>query len=166
MVLNRQAFTRRAVVLSTARAATCAAAFSIVLGAPLAAQSTVARDTTHRDSPALPLFTWRDGALAGGFAGLTVAMFPIDQRVARHLQDSTTQANRFFRNGSRAVQYVADPGAIIIGVSLYGVGRLAHWHQVADLGLHGTEAVAVSGAFTALLKVTPPSVPAAQRRRG
>ena len=79
-------------------------------------------------------------------------MFPIDQRVARHLQDSSTQANRFFKNGSKGVQYIADPGAIIIGVSLYGVGRLAHWGQVADLGLHGTEAVAVSGALTTLLK--------------
>lgn len=50
------------------------------------------------------------------------------------------------------MQYVADPGAIIIGISLYGVGRLAHWRQVADLGLHGTEAVAVSGALTTVLK--------------
>jgi len=153
VVLSRPSLARGAAGLrAVARAATRAAAFSIVLGAPLSAQSTPARDTTHRDSPPLPLFTWRDGALAGGFAGLTVAMFPIDQRVARHLQDSSTQANRFFRNGSKAVQYVADPGALIIGVSLYGVGRVAHWRQVADLGLHGTEAVAVSGALTALLK--------------
>jgi membrane-associated phospholipid phosphatase len=50
------------------------------------------------------------------------------------------------------VQSIADPGALIIGVSLYGVGRLAHWREVADLGLHGTEAVAVSGALTALVK--------------
>jgi hypothetical protein len=79
-------------------------------------------------------------------------MFPIDQRVAGHLQDSSTQTNRFFKNGSKSVEYIADPGAVIIGVSLYGVGRLAHWKPVADLGLHGTEAVAVSGALTTLLK--------------
>lgn len=129
-----------------------AAMLSIVGGVPLRAQSAVPSDTTHRESPQLPLFTWRDAALAGGFGALTVAMFPFDRRVAQHLQDSSTQANRFFRNGSKSVQYIADPGAIIIGVSLYGVGRLAHWGPVADLGLHGTEAVAVSGAFTALLK--------------
>ncbi len=79
-------------------------------------------------------------------------MFPIDQRVARHLQDSTTQANRFFKNTSDVVQYVADPGSIIIGVGMYGVGRIAHWRNVADLGLHGTEAVALSGSITYLLK--------------
>jgi membrane-associated phospholipid phosphatase len=128
------------------------AALATLVGAPLRAQSPVPRDTTRVESPPPPLFTWRDGALAGGFAGLTVAMFPLDKRVGRQLQDSSTQANRFFRNGSKSVQYIADPGAIIIGVSLFGVGRLAHWRQVADLGLHGTEAVAVSGAFTALLK--------------
>ena len=120
-------------------------------GAPLHAQAPAPSDTSHRESQ-LPLFTWRDAALAGGFGALTVAMFPIDQRVATHLQDSSTQANRFFKNGSKAVQYLADPGAIIIGASLYGVGRLAHWREVADLGLHGTEAVAVSGALTTVLK--------------
>ena len=80
-------------------------------GAPLHAQAPAPSDTSHRESQ-LPLFTWRDAALAGGFGALTVAMFPIDQRVATHLQDSSTQANRFFRNGSKAVQYLADPGAI------------------------------------------------------
>ncbi|MBW8769385.1 MAG: phosphatase PAP2 family protein [Gemmatimonadetes bacterium] len=124
---------------------------SILGSVPLRAQAPVAADSAHREAP-LPLFTWRDAALAGGFGAVTVAMFPIDRRVARHLQDSSTQANRFFRNGSKSVQYIADPGAVIIGVSLYGVGRLAHWREVADLGLHGTEAVAVSGAVTTLLK--------------
>jgi membrane-associated phospholipid phosphatase len=130
---------------------TVAFTLSILGGAPLRAQSPVASDSSHRESQ-LPLFTWRDAALAGGFGALTVAMFPVDQRVARQLQDSSTQANRFFRNGSKAVQYLADPGAIIIGASLYGVGRLAHWREVADLGLHGTEAVAVAGALTTVLK--------------
>jgi membrane-associated phospholipid phosphatase len=119
--------------------------------APLAAQS-VGADTAHAAPARPPLVTWRDAALAGGFAGLTVAMLPLDRRIARHLQDSSTQANRFFRNGSKSVQYIADPGAVIIGVSLYGVGRLGHWRPLADLGLHGTEAVAVSGGLTALLK--------------
>ena len=128
------------------------AALACVRGGALHAQAPVASDTSHRESPERPLFTWRDAALGGGFGVLTVAMFPLDQRVARQLQDSSTQANRFFRNGSKSVQYIADPGAVIIGVSLYGVGRLAHWRQVADLGLHGTEAVAVSGALTALVK--------------
>ena len=108
----------------------------------------------HGDSihAAQTLFTWRDAALAGAFATATIAMFPIDRAAAQHLQDSTTQANRFFKNASREVQYVADPGSIVIGVSMYGIGRVLHQRNVADLGLHGTEAVVLSGAVTALIK--------------
>jgi membrane-associated phospholipid phosphatase len=98
------------------------------------------------------LFTWRDAALAGGFTVLTIAMFPVDRSVARRLQVPGNQENRFLKNASRGVQYVADPGSIVIGMGMYGVGRLAGWREVADLGLHGTEAVALSGTITAVLK--------------
>jgi len=113
------------------------------------AQTPMAGDSIHA---AKTLFTWRDAALAAGFTGLTVAMLPLDQSFATRLEDSTTQANHFFKNASVDVQYIADPGSIVIGVSLYGIGRLGHWRNVADLGLHGTEAVAVSGIITGVLK--------------
>ena len=116
---------------------------------PLAAQTVLSGDSIHA---AKTLFTWRDGVLATGFTGLTVAMFPVDRSLARRLQDSSAQANRFFKNASKNLQYFADPGSIVIGISMYGVGRLAKWRDVEDLGLHGFEAVAVSGVVTALLK--------------
>jgi membrane-associated phospholipid phosphatase len=118
-------------------------------GKPATAQTPMAGDSVHA---AKTLFTWRDGVLAAGFAGLTIAMLPIDQHVAQRLQDPRNQANHFLKNASKDVQYVADPGSVVIGIGLYGVGRLAHWREVADLGLHGTEAVALSGVITALLK--------------
>ena len=106
-------------------------------------QNTPAVDTTRR---AKTLFTWQDGALAGGFAVVTVAMFPIDKSIALRLQDSSTQANHFLKNASVDVQYLADPGAVIIGVSLYGIGRVGHWKEVADLGLQaGTEGACPRG---------------------
>src|SRR5215475_11081082 len=113
------------------------------------AQTRVVDDSIHA---AKTLFTWRDGLLAAGFTGLTVAMFPLDRSFARRLQDPSNQDNRFFRNASKNIQYFADPGSIVIGVSMYSVGRLATWRAAEDLGLHGTEAVAVSGVVTALLK--------------
>jgi membrane-associated phospholipid phosphatase len=112
-------------------------------------QTQISGDSIHA---AKTLFTWRDGVLAGGFTGLTVAMFPVDRSLARRLQDSSAQANRFFKNASKNIQYFADPGSIVIGVSMYAVGRVAQWRTVEDLGLHGTEAVAVSGVVTAVLK--------------
>jgi len=116
---------------------------------PAGAQTPMPGDSVHA---AKTLFTWRDAVLAGAFAGLTVAMFPIDQRTARRLQDSSTQANHFLKHASRDLQYMADPGSVVIGVSLYGIGRVAGWREVADLGLHGTEAVALSGTLTELIK--------------
>ncbi len=124
----------------------------LVLGAaraPVIAQTPMPGDSVHSSKT---LFTYRDAALAGGFVVLTVAMFPIDRHVAGELQNPSTQANQFFKNASRGVSYLAEPGSLIIGVSMYGVGRLAHWRDIADLGLHGTEAVLLSGAFTDLLK--------------
>jgi membrane-associated phospholipid phosphatase len=120
----------------------------------IAASEVPAQTVMHDDSihAAKTLFTWRDGVLAGGFAGLTVAMFPLDKSFARRLQDSTTQANRLLHNATTDVQFIADPGAIVIGVGMYGVGRLMRWREVADLGLHGTEGAVFAGLATTLLK--------------
>lgn len=127
----------------------CALLLTMAVTDSLPAQTAIKGDSIHA---AKTLFTWRDAALAGGFAGLTVAMFPVDKRWATKLQDSTTQASHFLKNASRDVQFVADPGAMFIGVGMYGVGRLAHWKNVADLGLHGTEAVVIAGLTTTILK--------------
>jgi membrane-associated phospholipid phosphatase len=119
-----------------------------------AATPAMAQTQAQRDSARGPktLFTWRDAALAGGFTVLTVAMFPVDQRLAAHLQNHGAQTNHFFKNASHGFEYMADPGSIVIGVGMYGVGRLARWQNVADLGLHGLEAVALSGAITNVIK--------------
>jgi len=106
-------------------------------------------DSVHA---AKTLFAHRDALLAAGFAGLTVAMFPIDKSVAGRLQNPNNQANHFFQNASTDARLLGDPGAAIIAVSMYGVGRVAKWKNVADFGLHGTEAIVMAGATTTLLK--------------
>ena len=98
------------------------------------------------------LFTWRDPLLAGGFIALTVGLLPVDGTIQRHLQDSTTQANHFLKNASRTVEYVGDPGALVVGVGMYAIGRVANLRRVEDLGLHLSEAVVASGIVTALAK--------------
>jgi len=124
------------------------------LAATLAARSAAAQTPMPNDSvhAAKTLFTYRDAVLGAGFAGLTVAMFPIDKSVAGRLQNPNAQANQFFRNASTDVRLLGDPGATIIALSMYGVGRLAPWKNVADFGLHGAEAIAVAGTMTTLLK--------------
>jgi hypothetical protein len=127
----------------------CAAAAMALAPSGAGAQTATVGDSIHA---AKTLFTWRDGVLAAGFTGLTVVMFPADRSLAQRLQDSSTQANHFLKNASRNIQYYADPGSVVIGVSLYAVGRVAKWRAVAALGLHGTEAVVISGIVTAMIK--------------
>jgi membrane-associated phospholipid phosphatase len=108
---------------------------------------TGAERTAHR-----VLFTSRDAWLAAGFAGLTVAMFPLDKHLAHSLRDSSLQANRFLSNVSHGAETLVQPGALIIGAGLYTVGRIGGWRDVADLGWHGTEAIIVASAATTVLK--------------
>lgn len=94
-----------------------------------------------------PLFRPADAYLAAAFIVGTVALHPLDKTWAQHLQDSTTQANKFFGDVASTVRTIAEPGSYLIGLSMYAVGRLTHNEKAADLGLHGTEAIAV-GALT------------------
>lgn len=121
--------------------------------ASLAAQTPVTdkRDTTHAQHQA-PFFTRKDAILAGAFAGTTIIMIPLDRHIAQRLQDSSTQANRFFKNASTGVEAIASPGAYVIGGTLYAVGKIGGYERVADLGWHGTEAVLFAQGITYMLK--------------
>jgi membrane-associated phospholipid phosphatase len=95
-----------------------------------------------------PLFTRRDAYLAVGFLALTAAATPLDERLAQRLQRSGAQNSKFLENASTGVEYIAAPGAYLIGGTLYTVGRLTGNEKMADLGWHGTEAVLVgTGVF-------------------
>ena len=113
-------------------------------------RTVVPRDTAHRERRQT-LFTHRDAILAGGFVGLTVAMFPFDERFARQIrQDSTF--NRLAQNGAVGFETIAAPGAYVIGGGLYLIGRLAKKPDLADFGWHGTEAVVLANGVTGFLK--------------
>jgi membrane-associated phospholipid phosphatase len=116
--------------------------------------STAAAQATSTDSsissPAL--FTVRDALIGAGFAAVTVAMFPLDKSIARRLNIESSRTNRFLSRSSKGVEYIADPGAIVIGSGLYLFGRFTHHPDIEDLGWHGTEAVILGSGITALLK--------------
>lgn len=117
--------------------------------APVAAAAQPA-DTTKISTD--PLFTRRDGWMAIGFLATTAAMWPLDERIAKRLQDETNQSNQFFKDAATGFELIAAPGAYIIGGTLYGVGRLTGNEKMADLGWHGTEAVAVGTVGYIVLK--------------
>src|SRR3954464_4929666 len=73
-----------------------------------------------------PLFTWRDAILAGGFAIGTVAIRPLDKSAAVSLQRPYSQQQKLLRTTSAIVRTIAEPGSVIIGTSMYAVGRVSH----------------------------------------
>ena len=121
-----------------------------LIGATILASSQLAAQTTT--SPRVPLFTWEDAVLAGGFVAATVALRPVDEYLAEHFQTKYAQQNRFLQTTATGFRTIAEPGAFIIGGTLYAAGRLSKQKDMADLGLHGTEAVIVGGLFGGVLK--------------
>ncbi len=103
--------------------------------------------------PPIPLFTYRDAVLAGSVVVATVIAKPFDERIAARLQDSSTQASRKIQGIATAVRTIASPGAYVIGVSMYAVGTIWDQDKLADVGLHGTEALLVGEAVGGVVKV-------------
>ena len=125
-------------------------AFCLWLATPVAVAGQVFEDSATASTE--PLFTKRDAFFAGGVIVATLAIAPLDKGFADYLQGSP-QTNRFFRRVSRVVETIAVPGAFIIGGGLYAAGRLADNERMADLGLHGTEAIVVGLLAATAIKV-------------
>jgi membrane-associated phospholipid phosphatase len=111
-----------------------------------------AQDTVRLKSQ--PLFGSRDAWYAAGFVGGTLAMAPFDQRIAHWFQRPSLQNDPNVERGASLFRWTGDPGALIIGGAMYGTGRVLGLHRVADLGLHGTEAIIVGGAIASAVKMT------------
>lgn len=99
-------------------------------------------------------FTGKDAAIAGLFAAGTIAMFPLDRTIAADMKNSSLQSNSFVKHTADAFRITAVPGSAIIGGGLYVIGRATHSSRMADLGLHGTEALLVGQAFGSIIKGT------------
>jgi membrane-associated phospholipid phosphatase len=125
----------------------------LLLAAALMVSGAPAVVVAQSDQPApAPLFTYRDAILAAGELVAARAVHPLDERAARRLQDSSTQANRKLQNLATFVRTTAAPGSYVIGGTMYLVGRVANNRKLASLGLHGTEALIVGEASASLLK--------------
>jgi membrane-associated phospholipid phosphatase len=92
---------------------------------------------------------WRAGR---GFVVGTFAIRPLDSPAANALQRPQSQQNRILNKAAVGFRTIAEPGSVIIGVSLYGIGRLSKNDRMADLGLHGTEALFIGEGVAVVLK--------------
>ena len=110
-----------------------------------------AADSTGGGKPTL--FERRDLYWAAGFAAATVAVEPLDRRLARTLQDEAWQANRILSRSSTGARLLGSPGAIVLGGVVYGVGRATGNRGTARVGLHAAEAVFIGDLVTGGVKV-------------
>ena len=99
-----------------------------------------------------PLFTPRDLLIAGGFVLGTVAMYPADRALARRVQREPLQNHRFLNESADFFNFMGTKGSVYIGWSMFAVGRLGRIERMADLGLHGTEALYLSQTLTKVVK--------------
>ena len=132
-----------------ARALMLLAAFAIG-SSQLDAQTSAPSDSTRK--PGKPLFTVDDALLGVGFAGITVAMFPVDKSVARRLRSTSSSENKFIDRAATGFEIIADPGSIVVGSAMYLAGRFTHHNGLEDVGLHMTESIVVGSGITAVLK--------------
>ena len=130
---------------TTARAMLLIAALGVIPVAP-------ARGQADSSGSSRPLFTYRDIGLAGVFAVGAYLVRPLDDHYAARLQDSSTQANAKLQKLSTFVRTTAAPGSWIIGTTMYVSGRVFKNEHLAELGLHGTEALLLGEAVGFAMK--------------
>jgi membrane-associated phospholipid phosphatase len=117
----------------------------VTQSSPVAAQA----DTV---TPPRQLFTSRDAALAGVFVIGGYFTRPLDKYLAERLQTPSAQDRRFLHRSATIVETIAVPGAFFIGAGMYAGGRIAKSHKLADLGLHGTEALLIGEGLGGVMK--------------
>lgn len=123
---------------------------ALTLGAANASAAAQPADTGTVSTE--PLFTSRDLWIAGGFALTTVALYPADRALAREIRRDPLQNNHFLSESADFFDFMGTKGSVYIGVSMYAVGRVARIERMADLGLHGTEALYLAQTLVKLVK--------------
>jgi membrane-associated phospholipid phosphatase len=127
-----------------------------LLGLLFAAPITAQTDTLKATSDTLPpekFFTAKDAYVAAAFTGAAIVTTHFDQRIANWLRTDHAQSDKFTRKGASFFKFMGQPAPQLIGSGLYITGRLIKSRTVADLGLHGTEAILMANAITNTTKL-------------
>ena len=107
-------------------------------------------DTINKKTP---LLVGKDALLLGVFAIGTAAVAPIDMQIANRLQDPGAQENRFLRTAATGFRLLGDPGSVVTGLGIYGVGRIDGQRRVQALGLHSVESILLASSLATGIKL-------------
>jgi membrane-associated phospholipid phosphatase len=123
---------------------------ALMVAPPLAAQS------APRDTATIPdrqLFHQSDLYVAGAFVAGTIALLPLDRHLAEAFHIEEQKNNSALNRLSSTARFFGGPGPIIIGPTMYVVGRFGHVPKLAEIAVHGTEAVVVGAAVADVIKI-------------
>ena len=102
--------------------------------------------------PPRALFTKNDAVLAGVFTIGAFVARPLDKTFAQRLQRPSAQEHKVLQKAATFFNTTAVPGAFIIGPGMYIAGRASGEHRLADLGLHGSEALLIGEILGGVIK--------------
>jgi len=108
------------------------------------------QDTINKKTP---LLVGKDVLLLGAYTIGTIAVAPLDIRVAKRLQDPGTQENRFLRRAATGLRVLASPGSLLAGAGLYGIGRADGQRRLQALGLHSVESMLIADVIGGTIKL-------------
>ncbi len=114
--------------------------------------STAAAQSADVGRAARPLFRRHDALVGAGVVAAAAAIVPFDVRLAEFIVDFGPKKHSFPYTMSKVFDNLASPGAILVGAGAYAIGRVWGNTRLADLGLHTSEAVILTGAETYVLK--------------
>jgi membrane-associated phospholipid phosphatase len=107
------------------------------------------QDTINKKTP---LLVGKDALLLGAYTIGTIAVAPLDIRVAKRLQNPATQENRFLSRAATGLRVLAVPGSFAAGVGLYGIGRAQGQRRLQALGLHSVESMLIADVLGGAIK--------------
>jgi membrane-associated phospholipid phosphatase len=80
------------------------------------------------------------------------ALMPFDARISHSFQSSTLQDNQVLHSTASAFNSYGDPGSPIIAVAILGLGVVSGSEAMTDVGMHASEAIALSGTAAWFVK--------------
>jgi len=104
------------------------------VAATLSAQSSP--DTVQKT-----FFVRRDLLMTGGIIAGSAAISAFDLRIARWMRSPEVQGSQKRHDAMEALTVINEVPLTVAGIVTYGVGRLSHDEDIADAGLHTTEAL-------------------------
>ena len=99
-----------------------------------------------------PLFVKQDAFIAAFFVVGTLAAAPVDKHFANQLRRDSASFNKWVDRSADFFRWMGAPGPYFIGPVMYATGKIIDNREMADLGLHGTEAVLLGSAIVTVGK--------------